>query len=271
MRKFKEVQDDFLKKAEVAGIDKSDIDFIFCNVMGINRSKLASVSEISDYEEMQARRILKKRIKGIPLDQIFGYTNFYGLDFYINREVLIPRPETELLCEEIMKILREGLKGLDIGTGSGSIAITLSKLKNMDMLASDISAKALRVARKNNKLLGASVKFIKSDLFKKIDGKFDFIVSNPPYIKTADIDNLQTEVRDHEPHLALDGKEDGLYFYREIIKSAPKYLKKGGMIFFELGALQSEMVRNMLEENFTDIKIKKDYNRIDRIIYAIKK
>ena len=271
MLDFKNVREEFLNIASNNDVDNSDVDWIFCYTLNKDRSNLKLVKEISDLEYKFAKKILNKRIKGFPIDQIIHESNFYGLKFYVNKNVLIPRPETELLVEQIIKNVKKSSNGLDIGTGSGVIAISLNKLANMNMCACDISNKALSVAKKNNKILSTSVKFLKSDLYLKVNGKFDFIVSNPPYIKSEDINSLQREVKDHEPRLALDGKEDGLYFYRKIIEDAPKHLKKDGMIFFELGEGQSNDVKAMLEENFKDIVIVKDYSKIDRIIYAVKR
>lgn len=252
-------------------IDRSDLDWIIVEVLKIKRSELTIDRHLSIKEIKKIFKLAKKRYKGKPLSQLLKKCDFYGLDFYVNSNCLSPRPETELLVETVMNG-GNGRFGLDIGTGSGAIAITLSKLASKCMTAVDVSLKALCVAKKNAKAHKQEIEFIKSDLFKKLGGrKFDFIVSNPPYIKTKDIETLDSEVKDYEPHKALDGGEDGLKFYKKIIKDAPMFLKAGGKIYFELGAGQSTAVSTLLEKEFKDIQVIKDYNKIDRIIKATKK
>lgn len=251
-------------------IESSDLDWIMVHVLKIKRSELGIDRHISTKDIRRIYNLARKRIKGIPLSQVLGTAEFYGLNFIVNKNVLTPRPETELLVEQV-KNENVGA-GLDIGTGSGAIAITLNKLFNLDMTAVDISSKALSVAKKNNKKHGCDVKLLKSDLFSKLkNAKFDFIVSNPPYIKTEDLFGLDTEVKDHEPHLALDGGASGLEFYNRIIEDAPKFLKENGKIYFELGINQSEQVEELLKKDFYNIQVVKDYNKIDRIIKATKK
>lgn len=253
------------------GIDLSDLDWILVDVLKINRSELKQNRVLTIKQIKEIFRLAKKRLKGIPLSQVIGYVDFYGLKFFVSSNVLSPRPETELLVEEIIKDFNKG-EGLDIGTGSGAIAITLNKVGSLNMTAVDISRKALKMAKKNNKSLNAKVQLKKSDLFKNIkDKKFDFIVSNPPYIKTSEINQLDKEVKNHEPHLALDGGESGLEFYKKIIEDAPKYLKDNAKIYFELGIGQHKDVEDMLKKDFKDIEIIKDYCKIERIIKATKK
>lgn len=252
-------------------IDCSDADWIIVHILKINRSELNIDRDLTIKQIKQIYKLAKKRFRGVPLSQILGVVNFYGLDFNVNKNVLSPRPETELLVEQILQE-NKAKRGLDIGTGSGAIAITLEKMGGIDMTAVDISSSALKVAKSNNKKLKTSVKFVKSDLFKKLKNcKYDFIVSNPPYIKSSDIESLDSEVKDHEPILALDGGKSGYDYYEKIIASAPKFLKDKGRIYFELGIGQSEYVKKLLEKDFNNIEIIKDYNKIDRIIKAIKK
>ena len=225
-----------------------------------------------------------------PIQYIINRQSFYGLDFFVNQNVLIPQPDTEILVEEVLNYIKKlnnenvfnnniSLNILDMCTGSGAIAISLSKninncfdLEMVNVYASDISKLALEVAKKNNKELDTNVMFFESDLFMSIsnDIKFDIIVSNPPYIRTDVIDTLSEEVK-NEPHLALDGKEDGLYFYRKIIKEAKEYLNKNGIIFFEIGFDQKEDVMNLFKENgYINIYSKKDYGQNDRIVVGMK-
>lgn len=252
-------------------IDESDLDWIVVDVLGCSRSESRLDRDLSTKEVRRIFKLSKKRFKGIPLSQVLKKTEFYGLEFFVNKHCLTPRPETELLVEEIMKENNIG-RGLDIGTGSGAIAITLQKLKKIEMLAVDISFNALRVARKNNKKHKTNVRFLKSDLFGNIgQDKFDFIVSNPPYITKSDYELLETEVKDHEPKLALIGGESGLEVYEKIIQNAPKFLKENGKIYFEVGIGQAQRVTELLQKDFESIEIVKDYNKIDRIVKAVKK
>ena len=159
-----------------------------------------------------------------------------GYPFYVDEHVLIPRQDTETLAEEALKVLKPGMEVLDLCTGSGCILISLMKMcEGLYGTGSDISEEALEVARKNACRLEVNATFIRSSLFEHISGRYDLIVSNPPYIRTSVIQELQEEVRLHDPFIALDGKEDGLYFYREIIKAGGGYLKPGGYLMFEIG------------------------------------
>ena len=213
--------------------------------------------------------ILKKRKEGIPLQYILGREDFYGRTFTVLEGVLIPRQDTEISVEVILKILKENNinKMLEIGCGTGIVSITvdLESKRKMDITALDISPYAIKNTTINKKNLKSNIKILKSDLFDKVCGKFDLIYSNPPYIKSSEIENLQLEVKDHEPRLALDGGIDGLYFYREIIKEAPNYLNNNGFLVFEIGYDEAEDISLIMEKNF-DTKIYKDLNNLDRVI-----
>lgn len=213
--------------------------------------------------------ILKKRQEGIPLQYILGREDFYGRTFTVLEGVLIPRQDTEISVEVILKILKENNinKMLEIGCGTGIVSITvdLESKRKMDITALDISPYAIKNTTINKKNLKSNIKILKSDLFDKVCGKFDLIYSNPPYIKSSEIENLQLEVKDHEPRLALDGGIDGLYFYREIIKEAPNYLNNNGFLVFEIGYDEAEEISLIMEKNF-DTKIYKDLNNLDRVI-----
>ena len=220
----------------------------------------------------QIDRIFELREKHVPLQYIFNEGYFFGEKYYIDENVLIPRPETELLVEECINnlIKYDNASVLDIGTGSGCIAITLSKtFKNIKMTACDISQKALEVARKNANELNANVNFVHSDIFSDIEGKFNLIVSNPPYIPKTMKNELQKEVL-KEPELALFTEDTaGIEFYKKIITQAKKFLEKNGMLIFELQLGQAKLVEAIFKENnYHNIIIKKDYNNIERIISA---
>ena len=219
------------------------------------------------------QRAAERLGRGEPLQYILGYGWFYGYRFNLCEDVLIPRPETE----ELVRMVLDDTAGatekpaalLDVCTGSGCIAIALSTFSSAKVTASDISEKALAVARKNAKEHKADVKFVLSDLFGNIEGRFDIIVSNPPYIPTADIEGLDKEVKDHEPRLALDGGEDGLDICRKISVEAGEHLKDGGLLLLECGIGQAHEIVKMLEGY--DCGIIKDLQGIERIVKAVKK
>lgn len=250
------------------GIDESDKDWIVSQTLNLRRSELAINRELTKQQIKKVLKNVRKRCKGVPLTQIFNSAEFYGYDLFVNSKVLSPRPETELLVETVLKE-KHLTSGLDIGTGSGAISIVIAKNSNIKMTAVDISRSALKVAKKNAKKYDAQIEFKRSNLFSSVkDRKFDFVVSNPPYIKTEDIITLDKEVKDYEPHLALDGGNSGLEFYKKITEEAKYHLNSGGLIFFEIGIGQSGEVKELLEKDFCDIEIIKDYNKIDRIIKA---
>ncbi len=216
--------------------------------------------------------LLEKRLdERLPVQYIIGEACFMGEMFDVNPHVLIPRPETELLVEEVIKSAKNmsSPKILDIGTGSGAIAIMLKKLTDCSVVGSDISLPALETAKANAKKLGADVEFVCSNLFEEISGKFDIIVSNPPYIPQREKENLSAEVL-REPSGALFTEDaDGIEFYDKIISQAMSFLEDGGCLFFELGINQSMPVKSLFENRgFSDIKIVKDLSKTDRIISA---
>ena len=270
MGQLNELRKSVLKMFATKNIEESDLDWILVSVLNIKRSETKRDRHLSVEEIKKISKLAKKRYKGFPLSQVLGVVNFYGFDFKVNKHVLSPRPETELLVE-LIKNNEAGNRGLDIGTGSGAISVGLAKLAGCKMVAVDVSRKALRVAKKNADNLEARVKFIRSDLFSKVGEEFDFIVSNPPYIKSGDIFYLDGEVKNHEPLLALDGGKSGLDFYEKIIKEAPSFLVDKGRIYFEVGIGQAGEVAKLLEGEFENITIKKDYNNIERIVMATKK
>ena len=227
--------------------------------------------EIEDEKMQDFLQLIEKRAVHIPLQHLTGEQNFMGLDFLVNEHVLIPIQDTEILVEEIMRDLHDGIRILDMCTGSGCILLSLLHYSNdCSGVGADVSEDALAVARQNaDRLAEKQAVFIQSDLFEKVEGSFDLIVSNPPYIRSQEIAGLMPEVREHEPHLALDGKDDGLHFYREIIKGAMPHLKRGGQLFFEIGYDQGEAVQALLAANgYTEIAVVKDYAGLDRVVYG---
>ena len=254
------------------GIDESDAEWLVSVKTNIPRSELAECEKLlvpSRVRELDA--VAGERLKGKPLWYILGDTEFYGYKIKVDGRVLIPRPETELLAEQALKTAEQGNKVLDLCTGSGCIAVALAKEgrdKELSVTAADISADALEVARENAKLNGADIKFVQSDLLKGVKGKFDIIVCNPPYIRTADIQGLQREVRDYEPASALDGGEDGLDFYRRLAQEAPKHLVRGGTLLMECGQGQAQEIVKFFKK-FDYTMVSRDYNDIERFVRAV--
>lgn len=239
-------------------------------------------------EELE--RVLKQREQRVPLQYLMGECEFMGYDFYVDERVLIPRQDTECLVELAVESIREKkvklgqeyseadhgenvskVKVLDLCTGSGCIGISVAKLcPDTEVTLADISERALSVAKKNADNLGADVTLIRGNLFENIEGRFDYILSNPPYIPSEVIEGLMPEVKEHEPRLALDGEADGLSFYRKIINEAPDYLNPEGRIYFEIGAEQGkDLIRLMDERGFSEVKVHKDLAGLDRIVTGI--
>lgn len=226
--------------------------------------------EIAADEMKEYESVLKKRAERVPLQYITGEQEFMGLTFRVNSNVLIPRQDTETLVEEALNLAKPGMRILDMCTGSGCIIISILKNKtDIKGVGCDISKQALIVAKENAKLNNVSVAFEHSDLFENIDGKFDMIVSNPPYIRSAEIPSLMPEVAQFEPIKALDGSEDGLEFYRRIIKESKNYLNTDGYIIFEIGNDQGEAVSNMLTyAGYNNVRVIKDLAHNDRVVCA---
>lgn len=228
-------------------------------------------SSLSEEDFLLFEEYIDKRAAHIPLQHIIGKAYFYGYEFEVNGDVLVPRQDTEILVGEVMKVARSGDYILDMCTGSGCIGITIAKkFPEVKVLGIDVSEKALAVAEKNKHNLEAdNIDFMLSDLFEKLnqDITFDIIVSNPPYIPTKVIDGLQDEVRLHDPILALDGSEDGLKYYRNISSEAGMYLEPDGWLCFEIGAEQALDVSDIMErEGFRNITVIKDLAGLDRVV-----
>ena len=248
--------------------DDADLEWLLVEVTGLKRIELKDDYMLTTEQFKTAMDYAEKMKDGMPLQYALGYTEFYGIRINLNKNVLIPRPETELVAE--VAINAEGKKVLDLCTGSGAIAIAIAtKKEGAEVTATDISAPALDIAKSNAMLLGLKVNFKEGNLFDAVpDEKFDIIVSNPPYIPSADIQTLEKKVKDFEPMLALDGGKDGLDVYRKIASSYEEHLNENGCLILELGIDESEKVAQLFEGK--EIEIKKDYNGIDRIMIVKK-
>ena len=272
----KEAYEFGIKTLTEAGIGeaKSDTLLLLEGICHVTRNDVLVHGEVELDEELDEvfKDALQRRCTHIPVQHITGVQNFMGLDFFVNEHVLIPRFDTEILVEEVMKFLHDGFSILDMCTGSGCILLSLLNYSNdCKGLGVDISAEALAVANTNKEKLGIEASFIESNLFEQVTGKYDIIVSNPPYIRSDVIPTLMEEVRDHEPLLALDGTEDGLFFYRKIVEESPNYLNGGGMLFFEIGYDQAEDVSRLMEEaGYKDVTVVKDFAGLDRVVYGRK-
>lgn len=234
--------------------------------------------KLSDKQKEHFLSMIKDRLNGRPIAYIVGHREFMGLDFYVKEGVLIPRPDTETLVEEIIEICKDKYVNiLDIGTGSGAITVSLAKYLPKSKLTSfDISDIPLEVGKINaiNNGVDNKIEFIKSDLFSAIkekDIKFDVIVSNPPYIRKADMNTLHTQVKDYEPYNALEGGIDGLDFYKNITEQSHLYINKGGVLAYEVGHDQAQDVAMIMQKNgYTNIYTKKDIQGIDRVVIGFK-
>lgn len=262
-----------------AGIEESTLDarLLLEAVCGTNRNDLLVHGEQPVEPEAEEKYFgwIGKRAGRIPLQQLTGEQDFMGLTFTVNENVLIPRQDTEILVEEVLKELHDGMRILDMCTGSGCILLSLLHYSNdCEGLGVDLSAEALEVAGRNVlKVLtpekAEHAHFLQSDLFEKVEGKFEIIVSNPPYIASAEVEKLMPEVRDHEPRMALDGTEDGLHFYRRIIEEAGKHLVSSGMLFFEIGYDQGQAVSELMREHgYREVQVVQDYAGLDRVVYG---
>lgn len=254
------------------GIEEAAVDawYLMEYCCGISRTRylLEKRSTVPAAQQERYQELLERRGKHIPLQHITGEQEFMGLTFQVNNQVLIPRQDTEVLVEEALKVLKPGMSVLDMCTGSGCIIISLLRFcQGLEGTAADLSPKALEVAVKNAGQLEVTVDFRQSDLFENVEGTYDVIVSNPPYIPTEVIEHLMEEVRVHDPWMALDGKEDGLYFYRKIIGESDRYLKAGGWLMFEIGCEQGEAVAAMMKEKqLTKVSVIKDLAGLDRVV-----
>ena len=259
------------KKIEDA---KSITRYLLSSVLKKDKSYLVvhADEEISNEQENKFFMGIEKLASNIPLQYVVNHQEFMKLPFYVDENVLIPRQDTEIVVEEAIGLIKANnyKTVLDLCTGSGAIAISIAKYTNANVVATDISKEALEVARKNAKTNEVDVKFIESDMFNNVEGKFDLIISNPPYIKTSEMENLQ-EIVKKEPKLALDGDIDGLKFYRIIAENAYKNLNENGSLVLEIGFDQKQEVTDLLKENYTLIECKKDLGQNDRVIICKRK
>lgn len=281
------------EKLVQAGIEEAALDarLLLEHVCHTNRNDLLvhGDREVAAADQDSYLTLIERRAQHIPLQHLTGVCEFMGLEFLVNENVLSPRQDTEILVEEVLKYLHDGFRILDMCTGSGCILLSLLHYSNDCFgIGADLSDKALEVARENGRrLFGSSpvesalssesqtadpalrAAFVHSDLFENIEGKFEIIVSNPPYIQSEVIGGLMEEVRDHEPRMALDGGRDGLDFYKKIIADSREYLCGGGMLFFEIGYDQREAVCGLMEKaGFCEVTAVKDFAGLDRVVYG---
>lgn len=262
---------------ENAGVLEAELDawYLLSDTFKMDRTKFfieRSSEQTFEKDQLdQYKEKLQKRAMRIPLQHILGVQEFMGMEFIVNNQVLIPRQDTEILVEEVLKE-KEGTV-LDLCTGSGCIAISLAKLGSFSKIdAADISEKALEIAKKNAKKMNTQVQFYHSDLFEQITEKYDIIVSNPPYIAKDIIETLEPEVKNHEPYQALYASNSGLYFYEQISRLAKNYLNPDGKIFYEIGYDQANAVCHILEKNnYKNIKVIPDLAKKDRVVKAEKR
>lgn len=276
---YRECYEQGCRTLQAAGIEETALDarLLLEAVCGTDRNDLLVHGEQQVAPEAEEKYLnwIRQRAEHIPLQQLTGEQGFMGLTFSVNEHVLIPRQDTEILVEEVLKELHDGMRVLDMCTGSGCILLSLLHYSNdCEGLGVDLSAEALEVAGRNVlKVLtpekAEHAHFLQSDLFEKVEGKFEIIVSNPPYIASAEVEKLMPEVRDHEPRMALDGTEDGLYFYRRIIEEAGKHLVSSGMLFFEIGYDQGQAVSELMRtEGYCDVQVVQDYAGLDRVVFG---
>ena len=276
---YRECYEQGCRTLQAAGIEEAALDarLLLEAVCGTDRNDLLAHGEQPVATEAEEKYLnwIRQRAEHIPLQQLTGEQGFMGLTFSVNEHVLIPRQDTEILVEEVLKELHDGMRVLDMCTGSGCILLSLLHYSNdCEGLGVDLSAEALEVAGRNVlKVLtpekAEHAHFLQSDLFEKVEGKFEIIVSNPPYIASAEVEKLMPEVRDHEPRMALDGTEDGLYFYRRIIEEAGKHLVSSGMLFFEIGYDQGQAVSELMRtEGYCDVQVVQDYAGLDRVVFG---
>lgn len=270
MRTLRELLNTGVQILKNAGIPDADNDawLLLEHIYGLSRAGyyMEPLKQVDETDYIEKIRI---RAQHYPLQYITGHQWFMGVPFKVDESVLIPRQDTELLVERAVSIIgRKGLKVLDMCTGTGCIAICIDKFcSNAVITAADVSSKALEVAEYNRSSNNSNVKFIKSDLFENIEGKYDIIVSNPPYIPTGVIKDLMPEVREHEPLTALDGNVDGLEFYRRITSESLQYLESGGILMYEIGCEQAESISEIMQINGLDnIKVYKDLAGLDRVV-----
>ena len=270
---FKQALDKGIVLLESENIADAKIDawYLLSFVSGLTKAQyfLKQSEEIDNTILYKYKDVLLRRASHEPLQHITGEQDFMGITFWVNENVLIPRQDTETLVEEALKVIPSGSHILDLCTGSGCVILSLVVLgQGLSGIGVDISEEALAVARENGaRLVGRKADFVKGDMFQPVSGKFNAIVSNPPYIPSAVVDELEPEVKDHEPRLALDGTEDGLFFYKKITAEAGDYLNDGGWLLVEIGYDQGADVSTLFKEaGFKDVEVIKDLAGNDRVV-----
>ena len=274
MKNYRELLEFGKSRLEEQGIENPRLDawLLMEYVFQISRTWyfLHEEEQPGEKEEKQYIELIEKRGAHIPLQQLTHEAYFYGLKFYVDENVLAPRPDTEILVEQVLENLPgdQELEILDMCTGSGCILLSImANRPKVHGIGADLSEKALAVAEKNGRDLGIKARWIHSDLFEKIQEQYDVIVSNPPYIRTDVIQGLMEEVRLYEPYMALDGHDDGLYFYRKIIAQAGDYLEPEGLLAFEIGYDQGEAVSSLMKtQGYTQVHVFKDLAGLDRVV-----
>lgn len=276
MHNLREIYTEGKNRLQKAGVQSYEFDarqlLFFAFSIDANQYLLNQSMPLSREEEKKVNsyfEAIQKRSEKIPLQYITGEQNFCGLDFYVNENVLIPRLDTEVLVEKILECEEPGQSVMDMCTGSGCIAITLQKLGGFQVMAVDISEEALTLARKNAQRNQAQVTFFQSNMFDQLSNtsKVDVIVSNPPYIESKVVDELDDEVKKYEPRLALDGMEDGLHFYCILAREGKRFLNEGGRLYAEIGFDQAEAVKEIFgAQGFLDIQVYKDLAGLDRVV-----
>ncbi|HIX72134.1 MAG TPA: peptide chain release factor N(5)-glutamine methyltransferase [Candidatus Anaerobutyricum stercoripullorum] len=270
----KEIREETARRLREAGIEEYEYEtwMLLEWKLGVDRAEyfMDPDAEVPQEQWNDLDAALRKRERRIPLQYLMGSCEFMGYSFAVDERVLIPRQDTECLVElavEQMQRSPEPCRVLDLCTGSGCIGVSVKLLcPQAQVVLSDVSEGALAVAGENARRLGAPVELVQGDLFENVQGTFDYILSNPPYIPSKVIDGLMPEVRDHEPRLALDGTEDGLHFYRRIVREATKRLRPGGRLLFEIGQEQGEALLSLLQEaGYEETVIRQDLAGLDRI------
>ncbi len=248
-------------------VGTGDVDWLTTAVLHVKAEDLTKELKIPFGWVLRVQKMCERIHAGEPWQQVLGTAEFFGRNFQIDKNVLIPRQETELVCEQALKHITNKSKVLDLCCGSGVLGVTVALEKGAKVTLADVSKEALAVAKFNSKKLKARVKVVKTDMFANVKGKFDVIVCNPPYIESDAIATLDASVRDYEPHLALDGGKDGLDFYRILANQASEHLKPNGTLVLEIGYNQGQTVCNLLKDKF-QVEFLKDYSGNDRIVIA---
>ncbi len=269
---YGELVEEGQRRLAAAGVEEAAVDawLLFSYDKKVDRTwyLLNRTQRASGEEQEVYLKLIARRCERVPLQHITGEQEFMGLPFRVTPDVLIPRQDTEVLVEECLRHLAPGNIFLDLCTGSGCILVSLLHYaKGTFGTGADLSGKALAVAKGNVEANGVEARLVQGDLFEPVTGTFDLIVSNPPYIASAEIETLTPEVREHEPRMALDGTADGLFFYKRIVQESPSYLKEGGWLCMEIGYDQGAAVQQLMEaRGFVTVSVIKDLAGLDRVV-----